>query len=308
PGRAAGPPDGGAGSRLLRRPPGQAVLREPVLVHEPGALPGPGAGGRERHPALARPDGGHRLPEGGAGDHPGRLRLVHRGQRRARLRLAGVGRVRDPLLLLEPGDPPPLIPRRGARLHPAPARPLRPESCPAGDARAPAGPLVPLGAGGRRAAIKGAVSTGSRPAGRSTPPTRTRPAETSSTRSRGRRSTRSGAETAARLTRGARTAMLGGPRAGPERPGRAEGTWTTGGAPRSDPAQGPARARRPAKGPTRRFRAPSGRGRGWRRRRSASGSACASSASTATWPRSRCRTATSSPPWRTSCTAAPSAP
>src|SRR5207245_10318767 len=39
---------------------------------------------------------------GSAGDHPKRLRGVDRGKRCARLRLARVGGVRDPVLLLEP--------------------------------------------------------------------------------------------------------------------------------------------------------------------------------------------------------------
>ena len=54
---------------------------------------------------LARSDGRDRSRQGGGGDDPQGLRLVDRGQRGARLRLAGVGRLRDPLLLQRPRDP-----------------------------------------------------------------------------------------------------------------------------------------------------------------------------------------------------------
>ena len=63
---------------------------------------------RQRHPALARPDGRHRPRQGRGRHHPQGLRLLDRGQRRARLRRAGHRRLRDLVLLQHPGDLPAL--------------------------------------------------------------------------------------------------------------------------------------------------------------------------------------------------------
>src|SRR5256712_1729911 len=51
---------------------------------------------------MARSHGRHRSRQGGGGHDPQGLRVVHRGQRRPRLRLPRDGRGRDPVLLLEP--------------------------------------------------------------------------------------------------------------------------------------------------------------------------------------------------------------
>src|SRR5262249_36108009 len=103
-------PVGGGHRRLLRRAQGSALLREPLRVHDPGAVHANGAGSGQRHPALARSDGRHGSDEGRPGNDPPRLRLVHRGQRRPRLRRARDRRLRDPVLLQRAGDLPALEP------------------------------------------------------------------------------------------------------------------------------------------------------------------------------------------------------